>query len=503
MSASSASSSLCESTENSLAAYSITQRWLTRLKMWDVPIAAALMALVSFSVPGRESPAGGGGVDLLALAKFGIRVGACAWFGSIVLLDIYRRLQSCAGGTVRGLCAGGWMPRVMLPWWCFMAWSAVTIAWSPLPTLSFGQWLGLAALTLLAHTVAIRYHVTDTHQLQAQSVPQSWRSMPRVLRWNVLVNQLSWTLACYSSVVLCVHIAAPEFSGLDRLVFRDGDNGFVHPTAVGATASLGIAICLAMLLLQLTRHRLLVIAMLLIHTATLYLSASRSALGMAFVMVIICAVFLVPAKRIGQALLSVGLGLLLLILMDPQVETLASQFGAIGRYFARGQSAEQLQAVSGRSEMWEAVWRQFEASPLIGHGYFVTSATGALEVWERDINHDAHNLVLQVLVSTGIVGGLVFAWALARMFGHLIEWSSREFRSSTDSTGGREFLWLIVLTGIWYAGWGQTCVTFLGPIRPESVVFFTLLGLFASHAESVRATVNSNELGCRITPSLD
>ena len=42
----------------------------------------------------------------------------------------------------------------------------------------------------------------------------------------------------------------------------------------------------------------------------------------------------------------------------------------------------------------------------------------------------------------------------------------------------RRVLWsLLVLFGLWFLGWGQLCESFLGPIQPESVVFYCLLGL--------------------------
>ena len=31
--------------------------------------------------------------------------------------------------------------------------------------------------------------------------------------------------------------------------------------------------------------------------------------------------------------------------------------------------------------------------------------------------------------------------------------------------------------GVWYLGWGQLCESFMGPVQPESVVFYCLLGL--------------------------
>ena len=35
----------------------------------------------------------------------------------------------------------------------------------------------------------------------------------------------------------------------------------------------------------------------------------------------------------------------------------------------------------------------------------------------------------------------------------------------------------LTVIGLWYMGWGQLCESFMGPVQPEAVVFFTVLGL--------------------------
>ena len=163
--------------------------------------------------------------------------------------------------------------------------------------------------------------------------------------------------------------------------------------------------------------------------------------------------------------------LLTLVVIDPGFERVGLGIDEVANYLSRGQTANELKNASGRSEMWAAIWEQIQSSPILGHGYFVTSSNGLLDVWQGPSNQDAHNVMLQVWVTTGLIGVIPFGWAMWRMLRCVAG------QKNTD------FFWFVVLLAIWYVGWGQGCVTFLGPIRPESIVFFTGLGLLAGCQE--------------------
>jgi O-antigen ligase len=158
------------------------------------------------------------------------------------------------------------------------------------------------------------------------------------------------------------------------------------------------------------------------------------------------------------------------VLWDPGFEAAQRAAGSSLRYLSRGQDVAQIRAASGRLEMWSAIWNEYLASPIIGHGYFVTSRTGKLEVWNILANHTAHNIYLQVLATTGLVGMLIFALAMCGLAGRLSALRRGDLFA-------RRFLWLIAFVSIWFFGWSLGCVSFVGPVRSESVVFFTLLGL--------------------------
>jgi O-antigen ligase len=471
---------------------------------WDIVVAATLMALVSFSLPGRKLPDSTSGLDLIALSKFAIRVSVIAWFGSILLMNCLSSLNLRAKQLNQSpwdlfgefVWSGRWTDRLLFPWWCFAAWSLVTVIWSPRFSVSLGQWLGLVAVLAFTQVISNRYSNT--------------RSFP----WQALAIQLSIVFAIYSLMVLIAHTFAPGISGLDRSLFSDdGSNGLFHPTAVGATSSLGLTLVGVLFLQRVTVNNLIVLGMMALHLVVLYLSESRSALAMACVSGVICFVFLMPRVMRASFLLLGGVGLLLMVSLDPGFELASSGISDVSAYVQRGQSADQLRQVSGRAELWELIWKQFKTSPLIGHGYFMTSSTGTLDVWGGTSFEDAHNAVLQVLVSTGIVGGVIFLWALLVSLGHLarsiiammtirISQLKRTNSSNVQSSIGRipshlkvegNFILFTVVVVVWFLGWSQGCVSFLGAIRPEVVAFFGILGLVSAHARWVALESSAHE----------
>jgi O-antigen ligase len=160
----------------------------------------------------------------------------------------------------------------------------------------------------------------------------------------------------------------------------------------------------------------------------------------------------------------------LYLAIDPGWSLLGGAVDAISDFSTRGQSAEQLAALSGREEMWTAMWESFELSPWIGHGYFVTSETGEIYVWYMWANWTAHNFWLQTLVTTGIVGAIFMAGALAFYVVGLLR------RAADGRIGTRPALFAGAILA-WQFLWGLTNESFVGPVQPESVVFFAALGL--------------------------
>lgn len=433
-------------------------RWIIgRLRDYDLAVFASLLALVSFSLPGRGGEAMTGGIDFIAIAKLFIRFAAFGWFSVIVWLHG----KDCQRPT------DGWVSPSLLPWFVFLGWAAVTFVWSPLPVVSIGQWFGFAALLLMSQVIALR---VNEHNGEVE--------------WPALFSLMFCVLTIYSAVILVVYLFSPAVSGLDRSLSFRGNGGLIHPTAAGATASLGMVWAVSRIARANRGSWLFLSFAVTVHAGLLIAAKSRSSMVMAALSIMFYLAFFYSLRVRACVLLMTGAGCLSLVLIDPGLELVETYAGGVVNYVSRGQSVEQLQGVSGRSEMWEAVWAQYLTAPIFGHGYFVTSSNGMLDVWDGPGNHDAHNVFLQVLVSTGLVGGILFLWALLSTLRRYIE--SCGWLSTGEGDVRRDVMRFVLVLGIWYAGWTQGCVSFLGPIRPESVVFFVALGVLTGMPDSRR-----------------
>ena len=420
----------------------------SQLEMFFTAIAVWSLCLVTFRLPGRTDPSAIGSLDLLAVAKLGVRCG-------VLMVFLYAwRWNPDRHAKQRVL-------KAYSPFLLFVAWAFLSVIWSPLKTVSFGQALGLAALTMLSAWVALACRSTFD---AAQVIKHLWGALTFI-----------------SFLVITTHLLRPDLSGLDRELFVRGANGLVRPTMAGATAGLGLSLTMiAPKLVPGLQLGLMRYPAIGAHLYLLFLAQSRTSWAMTLVICLVAILRYYPRVVHARAMLVVSMLICATLMFDPGFVLHENSQRASADYLSRDQSAKQLAQVSGRMEMWTAVWEQFQLAPFIGHGYFVSSETGKLDVWEGPANHTAHNIMLQVLVSTGIIGGLFFTFAF--------------FKAALDISrlrGGDKMarcsFGITALFGIWYLGWSQTCISFIGPILPESVLFFVLLGLAMGQVVRLRS----------------
>jgi O-antigen ligase len=422
-------------------------RNLTLVVFWS-------LAFVSFSLPGRD---GEGSVDVIGAAKILLRFGTLAW-GFLLITLVFD--------------SGVWRCRPMnwlySPWCFFLIWAFFSVAWSALKTLSIAQALGLTSQILLAWLIA-----------------QLFTTNAGIFR---VMRHLSRALLLYSAIFLIIYAIAPGITGLERTERMSAADGLVHPTAMGATSSLSIVLLTGLCLIGIESRRYWLIG-LVIQCAVLYLSRSRAAMLCA-VAILPCVLYAFGGRRwFPSGLLALAAAGCLILVIDPGFQFAEKAIESASEYVKRGQSKQQLAGGSGRFELWSAIGEQVADSPLIGHGYFVTSANGLLEVWDGAANRDAHNVVLQVLATTGLVGCMILAVATYR-------WLIAIIAVIRFSQLGRTLGLLLVFVFIWYLLWGIGCTTFMGPVRPESVVFFVLLGVVSRlYANAMRNVPYSPPVG--------
>lgn len=347
----------------------------------------------------------------------------------------------------------------LVPFFVFFAFALASAMWSPLKSVTIFQSGSLVAMLMYATVVGL----LCAHEKETSSI----------------LHHLCLTLLAFSAFITVAYLYSPELSGLNRVRIHAGGEGLIHPTASGSTASLGLLIpVLCHFVGKFSWAKRLLLPGLFFHGFVLLISNSRTATGLT-VFIVGSVVFWCSSNyRRALFMLCVGLACVAFLLVDPGFKLLDSTLGVGAEYVTRGQSADQLTGVSGREEMWSAILGEYHESMMFGHGYFVTSPTGELIVWNRRGNPTAHNMMLQILVSTGAVGMVLFLYALLQPFLCAISlWKGSLFH--------RQLLVIIAITCCWYLGWSQLSVSFMGPIRPESVVFFTLLGVAVGQASQI------------------
>ena len=414
-----------------------------------VATAMASLPILTFTIPGYPSPSSQSMFDWLALVKLGILVGT---FG-IGLLILYSHREQTNGPSAA---------RPMLLFFLFLGWAIASVAWTPSKAVTIGKAGELSALLVLCSVIAL--------------LAQKQTRVSEMTRW------LCYTLTTFSAFVLVVFAINPEVSGITRDMIHHGGDGMVHPTAVGATASLGILLCVtSWVVMRYPWAKRATLFGLAANVPALLLSQSRTALAMCVLTVGL--VFLIFGSRKGLAAACITLSVILVVyvLVDPGFSLVSDSAGAGVEYLSRGQNMQEIQQGSGRMEMWAAIWKNYKGAEILGHGYFVTSASGSFYVWQHVANHDAHNVLLQVLVTTGIVGLMLFLLAMGKLIISVAALRRGDLFS-------RRLLWLLVLFAVWFAGWSLGSTSFMGPLRPESIVFFALIGLALGDRSRLAAT---------------
>lgn len=134
------------------------------------------------------------------------------------------------------------------------------------------------------------------------------------------------------------------------------------------------------------------------------LTKARGALGGALVGVAVVGMLSRHRVRRGVTVLGVLLVASLLIFGVGQQ--------AVVGVAVRGQTAEQVLSLTGRTELFKIAAELFAEEPVLGHGF----QSGRGVFLERvPWAGEAHNFLIEIAISTGLVGLLLWLWLLARM----------------------------------------------------------------------------------------
>ncbi|MCM2375145.1 O-antigen ligase family protein [Aporhodopirellula aestuarii] len=340
--------------------------------------------------------------------------------------------------------------RRMFPLILFTMYGFASVAWSADRGISLKQVISFAILIVLGYIIAL-----------------VWRSDRDSER---MFFHLSMGLFLLALLLLIIHFAIPSVGALTKR-----SSGIFHSTSASSASGLGVMVTLGLRLLWNSRWSRFWPLILATHLAVLLVAGNR--LSVLITGLVALAMIACYAHRgfLAGAVLAVSIIVTGYLVVDARLDGFYEVADSVGIYAKQGQSKKELSSLSGREEMWTKMWKSYWDSPLLGHGYFVTSKTGRMYVWYEWGNWTAHNFWLQALTTTGAIGLSLLVTGIG-WIGLGLYRGYRQVANSSRSTA------MIGFISLWYFGWGFLNSSFIGPLAPESVVFSVLIGVATSIA---------------------
>jgi O-antigen ligase len=285
-------------------------------------------------------------------------------------------------------------------------WAAMLLRPANLPALLFLLWLPLTAVVSPKpiYTLVSAFTICGCVVFTAYVFAEFKRNDV------VLIVLASTTLFC--AVSIAVYFIDPEFG---HYVYWVNEERFVSPRLAGIAGSANnmalisaFGVVLAGLEVR-TLHRInrfIVPVVVLICGAALLMTNSRMAL--AITAVIVLASLLLRRRRLYALVFAVSAMALLLAVLIPVGQE------ALLRAISRSGTIGEVTSLTGRTDIWYAAIKLAELKPWMGYGY--ASSVFVLPEHANQVGFatsHAHNLILQMLLTTGWIGTLLFIATVA------------------------------------------------------------------------------------------
>jgi O-antigen ligase len=273
-----------------------------------------------------------------------------------------------------------------IPWILFLSWLCVTAAVSEVPAYSAMTSFSIYSFALFC---AFIFHTYDRVEVFAV---------------------MTASMVVFSVVSIIVYFVVPD---LGHFIYWDNGERFLSARLSGIAGSANNAGRLAAFGLILVGinfrefrklHPLFVPVSVPVMTVTLLMTNSRTSLAM--VIAILFCVYALNWRRFYLLMLMGSLTLFLAIVLIPAGDQI---FAVI----SRSGNIEEVSSMTGRTNIWHAVLELSAERPWAGYGY--ASSIFVLPENERlvgfSVGH-AHNLILQLLLTTGWTGVILFTVAV-------------------------------------------------------------------------------------------
>jgi O-antigen ligase len=344
---------------------------------WALTTSLIVIAFTIDATLRRRGDAADSGMDAQTLAKLVI------WGGAFLMgVMNWDRFRAAARDS-----------KALAWFFAFALWSLFSTVWSITPAYTFGGGFGMVGLILF---VAVTMEGVGLEKL----------CLPIV-----------WACGLLTTSALALYVVAP---GMAVAMLENGTTPRLagitgSPNNLGRTAAIALFfIFFAVRNKQVKAFRFDIMVISLSALACLYLSWSRTSL----VAVVVSIAIVLLRKRLllilsGAVVGATGLLLLLLANVD---------WDHLLRMVSRKGSVSELMTLTGRTAIWDYVWRSFLEQPLLGYGYGSTKLLipmGFRTVYDWTTT-SSHNMFLQALVTTGVVGTFFILGALFLQFRNMV-----------------------------------------------------------------------------------
>lgn len=303
----------------------------------------------------------------------------------------------------------------------FSAWALMSSVYSLTPTYTFGG--GFALLALIFFTATAIERGGEDSMLKPMIFSCGLLGVSAVVLYFVAPG---------------IAVAQTEGGAIPRLAGLTGS-----PNNLGRVASLGLLFSFFAWhrkLIQLWRPDVaLIVIACMACLACLALSWSRTAIA-----ALVVAILVVKLRRRPWlvAVLATGATALYLLLL-----ILNFDWNNLVGLISRRGSIEELLTFTGRTAIWEYGWSKFLENPIIGYGYGATKLLipEGFRTFYGWTTESAHNMILQTLVTTGLIGTVLVIGAIA--------WQLNAFFRQPADLPDAIFIYVMV-AGLFEAGAG-------------------------------------------------
>ncbi len=327
--------------------------------------------------------------------------------------------------------------------------AAASVFYADAVFLALGGGVALVAVALAAHSMSA---------LAPASVERIWR-----ISFHGLVALALVSLVLY--IVLPQFAVASGVAGSGRLRGLTG-----APNSLGPLMAVGILIAIYLFGQRPggTRRSGIILAIALMSLA-LVLTGSRTAIGGLGLAVMVSAAAS-SALVAGVAIAAAGLGVWLLI----QPHLLHQVLRALAELVSRSGQVFELTSFTGRVEIWRFSIERWLAAPWLGYGLGGPRQVIS-EGWSNrwgGTTGTAHNMLLESLMSVGLVGTTILFVGVALLLVELL----KHYRRCERSTDERRFRWLLLALALFIIIDGCMEKSFAGLPSPQTIVLAMLLG---------------------------